>query len=253
MIVLVALRKELLEQWRTYRFLVVLATLTAFGFASPLLAKMMPQLFELIPGAEGFSQLIPSPTTRDAVDQYIRNTNQFGVLLGLLLAMGMVAQEKERGTLALVLVKPMPRWAVLAAKFAALGITFAASLTAASLAAYFYTFVLFEALPLGGWLALSGLLLLFVLVYAAFTLFASTLTRSQAVAGGMGFGLILLLAALAAIPTVGEYMPLQLMGWGAALALGQTPDPAWGALAVSVGIIVVSLVAAWAVFRRQEL
>lgn len=251
--VIVALRKELLEQWRTYRFVVVLATLTAFGFASPLLAKLMPQLFELIPGAEGFSQLIPSPTTRDAVDQYIRNMNQFGALLGLLLAMGMVAQEKERGTLALVLVKPMPRWAVLAAKFAALGVTFAASLTAAGLAAYFYTFVLFEALPLGGWLALNGLLLLFILVYVAFTLLASTLSRSQAVAGGMGFGFVLLLAALAAIPTVGEYMPLQLVGWGAALALGQSAGPAWGALAVSLGIIAVSLVAAWAVFRRQEL
>jgi len=164
-----------------------------------------------------------------------------------------VAQEKDQGTLALVLVKPMPRRAVLLAKFAALGITFAASLVVAGLAAYFYTFVLFEALPLGGWVALNGLLLLFILVYVAFTLFASTLTRSQAVAGGMGFGFVLLLAALAAIPTIGQYMPLQLMGWGIALALGRTAQPAWGALAVSVGIIGASLVAAWAVFRHQEL
>jgi hypothetical protein len=69
----------------------------------------------------------------------------------------------------------------------------------------------------------------------------------------MGFGFVLLLAALAAIPTVGEYMPLRLMGWGGALALGQAAQPAWGALAVSVAIIVAALVAAWAVFRRQEL
>lgn len=250
---LVAWRKELLEQVRTRRLVVVVAILTAFGFASPLLAKMMPELFALIPGGEGFSQLVPPPTTPDAVSQYVKNVNQFGALLGLLLSMGAVAQEKERGTLALILTKPMPRGAVLVAKFAALGVTFLVGLLAAGLAGYVYTLLLFEPLPVGGWLGLNALLLVFILMYVAFTLFASTLTRSQAIAGGLGLGFVLLLAAVSAIPVVGAHTPLALLSWGTGLALGRAAEPPWWPLASALGIILVSLFAAWIVFRRQEL
>ena len=34
------LRKEILEQWRTYRFLIVAAVMVLFGLISPLLAKL---------------------------------------------------------------------------------------------------------------------------------------------------------------------------------------------------------------------
>ena len=34
----------------------------------------------------------------DAVTQYIKNIGQFGVILALLLTMGAVAQEKDKGT-----------------------------------------------------------------------------------------------------------------------------------------------------------
>jgi ABC-2 type transport system permease protein len=72
-----ALRKEALEQFRTYRFLVIAAVLIAFGLLSPLLAKLTPELFKLIPGGAQFAGLIPEPTVLDAFAQYIKNINQF--------------------------------------------------------------------------------------------------------------------------------------------------------------------------------
>jgi len=252
MIFLVAVRKELLEQYRSYRLLIVVAVLVAFGLMSPLTAKFTPEIMRLLPNGEQIAQLIPPPTAADAVAQYVKNISQFGVILALLMAMGAVAQEKDKGTAALVLAKPMPRYAFLWAKFVALGLTFTTGIAIAGVACYYYTLILFEALDVLGWLALNGLMLLFVLVYVALTLFCSTLSRSQVLAGGLAFGLVILLASVGAIPQVGEYLPGQLLAWGVGLFAG-SPKAAWSALGVSVGIIVAALAGAWAIFERQEL
>ena len=251
-LLLVALRKELLEQWRTYRLLITVVVLVVFGLLSPLTAKYTPEILKVLPNGEEISKLIPAPTVFDSVAQYLKNISQFGVILALLLTMGAVAQEKDKGTAAMMLVKPLPRWAFLTAKFAALAITFAVSLALAALACYYYTWLLFEALDLPRWLALNGLLLLFVLVYVAVTLFCSALTRSAAAAGGLAFGAMLMLAIPGSLPGVGEYLPGQLINWGAGLMAGQ-PDSYWPALGVCLGLILAALVGAWAVFERQEL
>ena len=252
MIFFVALRKELTEQWRTYRLLIVAAVLIIFGLTSPLLAKLTPELLRLIPGSEELVTLMPQPTAVDAVAQYVKNLGQFGVLLALLMAMGAVAQEKDKGTASIMLVKPLPRWAFLAAKFAALALTFAVSIALAAAAGYFYTLLLFEAMDTIRWLALNGLLLVFMLVYVALTLFCSTLTKSQVTAAALAFSLVIVLLGLGAIPPVARVLPNQLVTWGAALMVGSAGTD-WSALWVSLGMILAALVGAWVVFERQEL
>jgi ABC-2 type transport system permease protein len=248
----VALRKELIEQWRSYRLLIASVILVIFGLLSPLAAKYTPELMKLVPNGEEIAKLIPPPTTMDAVGQYVKNLSQFGVILALLMTMGVMAQEKDKGTAAMMLAKPMPRGVFLGAKFVALGLTFAASIAIAGAAGYYYTLLLFEVLDVGRWLVLNGLILLFVLVYVALTLFCSTVTKSQVAASGLAFGLLLVLAISGSVPMVGKYLPGQLIVWGAGLMAGST-DPYWPALWVSVGIIVAALAGAWLIFERQEL
>ena len=247
-----ALRKESLEQIRTYRFLVIAAVLIASGLLSPLLAKLTPELFKLIPGGEQFAGLIPEPTVLDAFTQYIKNINQFALLLAVLVTMGAVAQEKEKGTAAVVLVKPLPRWGFLLAKFLIISFVFATSLALAGLGAYYYTRLLFEPTSIGIWLAVNGLLLVYVLVYVAVTLLFSTFSRSQVMAGGLSLAALVLLGLLGSFPTLGKYLPGKLVSWASTLYL--QPDlTAWPALWASLGIILVSLLGAWLAFRRQEL
>ncbi|MBI3241536.1 MAG: ABC transporter permease subunit [Chloroflexi bacterium] len=249
---LVLLRKEWLEQWRTYRLLVVGVVLAIFGLLSPLTAKYTPELIKLVPNGEAIARLIPPPTTMDAVAQYVKNISQFGVILALLLTMGAVAQEKDKGTAAMMLVKPLPRVTFLAAKFAALALMFAVSIAVAGLACYYYTWLMFEALDVSRWLMLNSLLLLFVLVYVALTLLCSVAAKSQTAAGGFAFGLLLILGLAGSIPSWGEYMPGQLLVWGGSLVAGNA-DAYWGTLGVSLGIIIAAFVGAWRVFERQEL
>jgi ABC-2 type transport system permease protein len=182
----------------------------------------------------------------------VKNINQFGILLALLLTMGAVAQEKEKGTAAMMLVKPVSRGAFLLAKFLAIGLVFLAGMLLSGLGAYYYTTILFTAPDFGAWLSLTIFIWLQALVYIALTLLFSTLVRSQAAAAGLGFGMILLFSLLGALPGLARYLPGQLVNWGANL-FSANPVPAWPALWISLGIILVSLTAAWIIFERQEL
>jgi ABC-2 type transport system permease protein len=246
-------RKEMQEQWRTYRFLIVLAVLAAFGLASPLLAKFTPEMLKAIPGVPPqLLAAIPAPTITDAVTQYVKNMSQFGILLALLMAMGMVVQEKERGTAAFFLTRPVSRETFVLAKFAALSATFLASLVLAALGCWYYTLVLFTPLAWGPFLALNGLMLLVFLVYVALALLASTLARTNGVAVGLAFLFLVLLLGIGALPNIGEYLPNRLFAWGEQLLLGGK-GTAWPAFGVSLGILVAALLVACLVFRRQEI
>lgn len=247
----VALRKELLEQWRSYRALVAGAVLLAIGLLSPLAAKFTPEIIRLLPNGDQIAGLIPAPTMLDAVAQYLKNMSQFAVILALLLTMGAVTQEKERGTAAMMLSKPLPRWSFLAAKFAALGLTFAGSLALAGAGAYYYTWLLFGPLDWGAWAAVNGLLLVFTLVYVALTLLGSVMARSQTAAGGLGFGVLIVLSILGAIPQIGHYLPGDLVTWAGHLIAGG--PAAWPALGVSLALIAGALAVAMWRFERQEL
>ena len=247
-----ALRKEIKEQWRTYRLLICVVVLGLFGMTSPLMAKFTPEIIKAIPGAEVAASLIPTPTIADAFTQYIKNTNQFGILVALLITMGAVVQEKERGTAAIMLVKPLSRGAFLLSKFISISLTLVISLLVAGLGAYYYTLFLFNATDIGAWAALSGLLLVQFMVIIAITLLFSTLVRSQAAAAGLAVGVLLLSAIVGVVPTIAKYLPGQLLNWGGSIMLGQ-PQPAWPALWVSLGIILACLAGAWIIFDRQEL
>jgi len=247
-----ALRKEWLELWRTYRLLTLGVVLVVFGLLSPLIAKYTPEIIKQIPNGEAIAQLIPTPTLMDAVTQYIKNIGQFGVILALLLTMGAVAQEKDKGTAAMMLVKPLPRVTFLTAKFTALALMFTVTTAIASAACYYYTWLLFGALDVPHWLALNGLMLVYMLVYVALTLFCSVVTKSQAAAGGLALSLLFILGIAGAIPGVNEILPGQLLAWGAGLMAGKA-DAFWPALWVSVGIIAVALTGAKLIFEKQEL
>jgi ABC-2 type transport system permease protein len=246
----VLVRKELLEQWRTLRLSIVAGLFLVIGIGSPLLARYTPEIVEALAGDLGFP--IPTPTVADSVAQLLSNLGQFGALAAILLAMGAVAGEKDRGTAALLLTKPVARSAFLAAKVIAIGLTLAVSTILAAAAAWIYTAILFEQLPLGGLAALAGLTWLALLAYAAVTFLASTLLRSAAAAGGIGFGALIALAIISALPNVGRYVPPGLTGPASELALGGSPDVAGPVLAV-VALIAVAFGLAWLSFRHQEL
>jgi ABC-2 type transport system permease protein len=245
-------RKEWLELRRTYRLLILIVVLAVLGLLAPVTAKYTPEFARLLPNGEAIAKLIPKPTAFDAVAQYQKSMSQFGLILAILLAMGAVAQEKDKGTAALMLVKPLPRRSFLLAKFAVLAVAFGLALLVAGLGAYYYTWLLFGPLDPLKWVALNALDLCYLLVPLAITLACSVIARSQAAAGGMAFGLTLLLALLGSLPGIGSWLPSRVLVWASSLPVGN-PAPAWGALGLSAALVALVLAGASARLERQEL
>jgi ABC-2 type transport system permease protein len=245
------LAKEMTEQLRTMRLVVVLAVFGAFGILSPVLAKALPDIIKAAGG--GIQITVPTPTVRDAMDQFTKNVGQIGALIAILVSMGAVATEKERGTAGFLLTKPVGRGEFLLGKIAAIAILLGLGLALAGLLAAVYTSFLFEPLPVPGTVASIALLWLSLAVYAAVTFFASVVTRSALVAGGVGLGVFIGAGIASAIPTIGQYMPNSLSTPAVALALGLPGGDLAGPILVNLALVVLALGGAWIAFRGQEL
>lgn len=250
----VLLRKELFEQVRTSRFFIVAIVLFVTGLISPLLAKYTPVILRSIPDLPaGLAGVIPDPTVADSVAQYVKNISQFGVLLVVLFYMGVIAQEKERGTAAMMLVKPVNRTVVVLTKWLAGALVILTGIAAAAIAGFAYTTYLFETISIAGFLWLNFLMFIFLLVYLTVAIASSAFARTQGTAALYAFGGLVLVLILGALPWISNYMPGALLNWGAAISLGIVPEPSWGALVVSVSIIALLLVFASKKFQQEEI
>jgi ABC-2 type transport system permease protein len=248
----VLVRKELIEQWRTARLPVVATVFLLVGLSSPLLARFTPEILKGV-GGDQFQIVFPTPTAADAYDQLAKNLGQLGAVIAILLAMGSVAMEKERGTAALILTKPATRAAFLMAKLVAIAATLAVSTTIGSAGAWFYTLVLFEPLPLEGFVLASILQWLALMCYATVTFVGSTLTRSALAAAGFGVAALVVLGVASIVPGIGRFLPSGLGPASHGLALGQAHVEVVGPTIASVALIIVLAMIAWLAFRRQEL
>ena len=73
--------------------------------------------------------------------------------------------------------------------------------------AWIYTAILFEPLPIGGWVAMAVLAWLALLAWAAITFLASAATGSTTAAAGLGFVALIGLSILAVIPALDRVLP----------------------------------------------
>ncbi len=221
----VLLGKELLESWRTLRLAVVGGLFLLVGLTSPLLARFLPEIITAAGGDQLSGLELPPPVVGDAVTQLWKNLSQFGAFAAILLAMGSVATERDRGTAAFVLSKTVSRGAFLAAKVAAIGLVLAVAVALATSVGWAYTAILFEPLPIAGWLGLALLAWLGLTAWGALTFLGSTVTGSVAAAAGIGFICWLGLSIAAAIPNVGRFLPGGLDEPAMALATGRRSMP----------------------------
>ncbi len=249
-----ALHKEIILQWRSRRFLVVLAVFMLFGLTSPIVAKFIPDILKNVAGAEQFASLVPTPTAADAMTQYIKNITQFGFILAVLLGMNAVAGEKESGTAAMILSKPMPRWAFVLSKFCAQALVYGSAFLVAGIGAYYYTVLLFGSLDAATFTGINLLLLLWLLSFVSAALLGSVIGSSIAAAAGFGLCISVVILLAGNIPMYGGLMPGGLIAW--ASQLGTNTDQLTangGALAGSAVLILLCLLWSVALFERQEI
>jgi ABC-2 type transport system permease protein len=251
----ILLRKELLEAWRTRRLPVVAVLFLVLGIVSPLTARYLPDIVKAL-GGGALPIPIPTPVAADALAQLQKNLGQLGALAAIAIAMGSVSGELDRGTAALVLAQPATRGAFLGAKLVAIGVVLGISVIAASVVAWVYTAILFEPLPVAGWIAMAALSWLALMAWASITFLASAATGSTTAAAGIGFVGIVVISLASILPTLDRLLPPALTAPAIQLASDGAVADAGAALTAVIGttaLIVVAAVGAQLAFRSREL
>ncbi|XUW99844.1 MAG: ABC transporter permease [Dehalogenimonas sp.] len=244
--------KELKEQFRTYRLLIVSGVFLFFGLSTPLLLKYLPEIIKLS-GQDITGIPLPVPTALESLTEYSGTALQIGLLVVVLITMGAIAGERSRGTAVMTLSKPVGIGAFVTAKLVAISSTFIAGLTLGAIGAYGYTVILLGDANLGGFIGQTLLLAVFMVFCVATTLVFSAIFRNSLAAGGISIAVLITGAAITQIPWVGRVIPNSLTSWGNHLVAGQSDGTEWLALAVTVALIGLGAYLATAILRRKEI
>jgi len=246
---IVLLRKELTEHLRTYKLLIIVAVLLVFGLGSPLLLAYLPEILEM--SGEEITIEIPEFTSVDAVKGYLDTLGQVGLLAVILISMGAIALERERGTAALVLSKPVGTGAFVLAKLLGLSAVLVAGLVAGALGCYGYTTVLMGRPDPMAFATANLLAGLYLLVVLSVSLLLSATVRNQIIAGVLALATVIGAGFLAVLSPFEPYMPASLMHWAYDLNAG-VEGSRWWALGVSVAVVGACTLGAWRVLQWQE-
>jgi len=247
-------KKELTENLRTYRFLILAAVLLFFGILSPLTAKLLPDILGAIDMGDGFIITLPEPSAIDSWAQFFSNIGQMGMLALIITFSGITANEISRGTLVNLLTKGMPRHTVIISKFFTASVAWTAGFLLCLAVCYAYTifywpaegisnaFLAFFSLWLFGEL-LIGMLIFGGILFGSF--YGSLLSC---------FGFIIIMTLTNIVPAVQKYNPINLAGSTFGLLSNQrevadfTP-----AIIIAVLAILIFVIASIVIFNKKKL
>ena len=247
------IKKEFMEQIRTFRILILFSVFFLFGLMSPLTAKMLPEIMSGMK-IDGMVIAIPEATVMDAYVQFFKNMTQMGVIVILLVFGGMISNELTRGTLINILAKGLGRHTVILSKYTAALAVWTVVLAFAGLVNQGYTMYLFDTSGIQNILFSLFCLWLFGAFLLALIILSSILT------GGSFGGLILTATVLVALlllnifPGLEKFNPIYLSSHNTEFLSGslQPSEALWPAL-VTIGMIVGAILASISVFRKKKL
>jgi ABC-2 type transport system permease protein len=183
------LKKELLEQWRTNKILILVLGFLFSGLQGPVVTKLLPELIKNSSSSmQGIVITVPEQTALDAILSYVAQMAVFPSLILILVVMGTLAGERERGTQVFVLTKPVTRSQFILAKYLAFwGIVVGAIILTAAASAY-YTLLLFSSsFNFGTFLVLNLGVISYSSYILALVVLCSSLFKTGVAAGGVSF------------------------------------------------------------------
>ena len=236
-------RKEILEQRRTWKFVAMAAILA-------LPAILGPTIFAIVTRVRNDSHGLAEAV--EALENIGGTMTFLGTFVAIIIAMGLLASERDSGTAAMTLSKPVTRSAFVGAKVMGLTLSIFGAVAIASSVAYILTQILFANGGLARFAQGMAVNATFLLFIGSVAFFWSAMFTRQLLAGGIAFATFIVLNILRAVPHAERYLPVAAPDWAASIIRANTSNE-WPAFAIACGCIVLLPVAAWAVFRRKEL
>lgn len=247
-------KKEFLEQARTYKLLILGMVFLLLGMMNPLTAKFMPELLsEFMP--EGMHIELAPPSIMDSWVQFFKNVTQMGLIVLVILFSTAMAGELSKGTLIPILTKGLPRRTVILAKFTALSITWTGIYVMCFGVSHLYTIYFWkESIDMGRLMVAVGGVWLFGVLLIASTLLGGVLSANSY--GSLLFtGLFVVIQFLLGMnPKIGEKLPTVLVSQNMSLLYESVECVDFVMPAVlALGCIVVFIVLTIQIFNKKNL
>ena len=200
-------KKDLIELYRTKRILIIAAIFIIFAMASPLIAKIMPDLLISIGGIE--IELPPS-TIADSYDQLGQNLSQFGALVIVGCFGSLIVNERRKGLYNNLLNNGVKKYNFITAKFLSQITVITIIYLIACLFFSLYNYIIFDAFLVKYSLIAFFALYIYLIFAIAITNFYSTLSKSGMVSFFLSFGTIMLIMIFELFK-FGKYLPNHLV------------------------------------------
>ena len=251
-----AFKKEWKESIRRHRILVVIGIFLILGIISPVGAKLLPKMMELMAtktNTQGIEVIFNrQPVANDAIFQYNKNFSMLPILI-IILGMGLVAEEKIRGTAEMILAKPVSRFSFLSSKFACLFLVVLTGVGVGGAVCLFYTSVLLGSVDLGSYLIMNFLLFFYLVPFISITLFLSVIIKSVAGVAVTGIGAYFFFMLAGVIPGVNKFTPQGIYSYTSNM-IQQQASPDWLIPFVSsICMTLIFLVLSTIIFEKQEI
>ena len=221
-------QKELTEQLRTGKLLLLGILFVVFGVMNPAVAKLTPWLLETFAGtleASGMTLTAVPVTALDSWAQFYKNI-PMGLIAFLLIESGSFTKEYRAGTLVLMLTKGI---------------------------AYGYTAYYWDQSVVLHLVLAATLWWVFGLFAVALTVLFSTLFRSETAVLGATGGVVLLCSLAGILPQLKKALPTRLTEGTALICGAADPKDYTLALLITAAASVVCLAVSIPVFNKKSL
>lgn len=245
--------KEFLWTIRTGKLMFSMILFVLFGIMSPAIAKLMPELMEMMADSLADSGISVVGTTVNALtawNQFCKNI-PMAMIVFLLLFSGTLTGEYEKGTLTMILAKGLARWKVVASKAVMMAAVWTAGYWLCFAVTWGYNRFFWNddsaahVIVVGGCYYLLGLWLITLILLMSAVFRTSGASLAAVVCS---FAAVYLLGM---IPAVKEYLPGFLLSGQTLLVSAAEPADFAAAALITLGVCIVNLIGATVLFTRR--
>ena len=249
------IKKELIEQIRSGKLVLLCILFVLFGIMNPAVAKLTPWLMEMMEDSLAGSGIIVTEVKVSAMDSWVQffKNIPMGLIIFIVLESSIFTKEYESGTLVLALTKGLHRYKVVMAKLTVLIILWTMLYWMCFGITYGYNSYFWDnSVANNLFFSVTCWWLFGMWVIALVGLFSTLMKANTGVLAGTGcvvFGLYL----LGLFQKVKEYVPTRLMD-GNSLIYGLAEPQEYGkAMVVALIFSIICLVGSIPIFNKKQL
>lgn len=249
-------KKEMLENWRNYKWIWVPLVMILLAIMDPITTYYMPLILESVGGLpDGTVIEMPTPLPSDAIMMSLGELSSLGVLIIVLMMMGTISGEIKSGVSELILVKPITYRNYITSKWASLLLIVWVSLSLALLTSWYYINLLF------GHLSFSSLLLviifygLWLTLIVTLTIFYNTLVQTPGLVAALTIITTIIMSMITNIfDHLLTWSPIKLSEYiQEMLVFNEISMDLVATALVTIGIIITLLISSFYIFNRKEI